>query len=111
MIVEVFNQRTCGNCSFNDGVCYTSYPVKYRCTFDNGYYEGFHPCHFELMPVRHAKWEPDPDCPPRHRCSNCHSNPYDNEADQILFRADFKEHLTKYCFDCGCKMDLDDNVD
>ena len=39
MIVNVFNQRTCGNYSFNDGLCYTSYPAKYRCTFDNEYYE------------------------------------------------------------------------
>ena len=57
MIVSDFNTMTCGSCSFNDGVCYTSYPPKYRCTFDNGYYEGFHPCHFELMPVRHGQWE------------------------------------------------------
>ena len=64
---------------------------------------------YEFKVIRHAKWEPDPDSPPRHRCSNCHSNPYDNEADQILFRADFKEYLTKYCFDCGCKMDMDDD--
>ena len=64
---------------------------------------------YDFRPVRHAKWEPDPDSPPRHRCSNCHSNPYDNEADQIVYRADFKEHLTKYCFDCGCKMDLCDD--
>lgn len=76
-------------------------PISVTCE-DNGK-------EYEFKVICHAKWEPDPDSPPRHRCSNCHSNPYDNEADQILFRADFKEYLTKYCCDCGCKMDLDDD--
>lgn len=54
-----------------------------------------------------GRWERDPDSPPRHKCSKCGSNPYDNEADQLRFNADFKEYLTKYCPDCGARMDLE----
>lgn len=54
-----------------------------------------------------GKWEPDPDSPGRHRCSRCKSNPYDNEADCIVLGRDFKEYLTKYCPDCGARMDLE----
>lgn len=48
--------RHCGSCSFNDGLCYTSNPPKYRCTFDNNFYDGLHECHLELKPVEYAEW-------------------------------------------------------
>lgn len=55
MIVSNFNTMTCSSCSFNDGMCYTSLPPKYRCTFDNQFYDGMHACHLDLAPVRHGK--------------------------------------------------------
>lgn len=48
-------RQCCANCRFNDGMVYTSYPVKYRCTIDNNYYDGLHPCHFEFVPVVRCK--------------------------------------------------------
>ena len=54
-----------------------------------------------------GRWERDPDSPPRHTCSRCGSIPYDNEADQLRFNADFKEYLTQYCPDFGARMDLE----
>ena len=56
MILNVFGERTCGNCPFNDGLCYTSVSPKYKCTFDNNFYDGMHACHHELKPVIHAEW-------------------------------------------------------
>lgn len=103
MIVKVFNVRTCGNCSFNDGICYTSYPAKYRCTFDNGYYEGFHPCHFELMPVRYAKWihMKDYDSPldSTWMCSGCEGKVITDYGDSPI------NHGFAHCPHCGAKMD------
>ena len=42
---------TCSNCKFNDGMVYTSYPPKYKCTFNNEFYAGNHECHLDLAPV------------------------------------------------------------
>ena len=56
MILNVFGERTCGNCPFNDGQCYTSLPPKFKCTFDNNFYDGMHACHHELKPVIHEEW-------------------------------------------------------
>ena len=99
MVMEIFNGRTCGNCSFNDGMCYTSNPPKFRCTFDNEYYEGFHPCHFDLKPVIHAIWdegngrveidEYDSYLKPTYICSNCKIE---------------EDYRTDYCPNCGAKM-------
>lgn len=54
-------RHTCQNCRFNDGMAYTSNPVKYKCTFDGNFYEGLHPCHLDLAPVIRCKecklWE------------------------------------------------------
>ena len=47
--------NTCSNCRFNDGLVYASNPVKYKCTFDNNYYEGYHSCHLDLVPVTRCK--------------------------------------------------------
>lgn len=34
----------CCNCPFNDGVCYSSNPVKYRCTVTYKYHEAYYSC-------------------------------------------------------------------
>lgn len=54
--IKILDTRhTCQNCRFNDGMAYTSNPVKYKCTFDGEYYEGMHPCHLDLAPVVRCK--------------------------------------------------------
>ena len=102
MTIDISKQRTCCNCSFNDGMCYTSYPAKYRCTFDNVYYEGSHPCHFELMPVRHAKWihMKDYDSPldSTWMCSGCKGKLIMDFDDSPI------NHGFEYCPICGAKM-------
>lgn len=102
MILNVFGARTCGNCPFNDGLCYTSLPPKYKCTFDNEFYDGIHECHYELKPVIHAVWnegggrveliEDDFFMFPTYACSNCKS-----EIDCV----------SDYCPSCGAKMDME----
>lgn len=52
MELNILDKRqTCANCRFNSGEVYASNPVKYKCTFDNNYYDGIHPCHLDLVPV------------------------------------------------------------
>lgn len=93
----------CGSCPFNDGLVYTAMPPKYKCKFDNNFYDGSHICHLELAPVIHAKWEDGDgyiDCVdgnwdyayevPTYRCSVCKSE---------------SELASDYCPDCGAKMD------
>jgi hypothetical protein len=78
-------------------------PPKFKCTFDNQFYDGYHSCHLDLKPVIHAKWlegyglidcvDGDPDesyMVPTWICSNCKSE---------------EEHITDYCPNCGSKMD------
>ena len=120
MKVSDFCNMCCGNCSFNDSLCYTSYPPRYRCTFDNNFYDGGHSCHFELAPVRHGRWI---------------IKYFDNESrtvkevqyDESIFDSlvlpalicsECKEYAlpnydedpvpSRYCPHCGCKMDLED---
>lgn len=45
----------CRNCSFNDGMVSTSNSPKYKCIFNNECYNGFHLCHFDLIPVIRCK--------------------------------------------------------
>lgn len=98
MIVSDFNTMTCGSCSFNDGTYYTSYPPKYRCTFDGEYYDGMHHCHLDLKPVRHGHWIYNKALPDT--CSvcgfHCGSHDYDYED--------------RYCSHCGAKMDESDDA-
>lgn len=95
----------CGNCSFTDGLCYASMPPQYRCTFDNNFYDGYHKCHLELVPVKHATWyegsgridylNDDFDnavVRPTYICSNCKSEEYCK---------------SDYCSHCGAQMDLE----
>ena len=101
MIVNNFCTMTCGNCSFNDGLCYTSMPPQYRCAFDNNFYDGFHACHLVLAPVVHAKWN--------------EINSYD-DLDNIIFTLRYfcsnckceEDYQSDYCPNCGAKMDLED---
>lgn len=106
MIVSEFNTMTCGNCVFTDGLCYASMPPKYKCTFDNNFYDGLHHCHLELVPVVHATWyegngwiddiNGDYDnaiLRPIYICSNCKSE---------------EEHMSDYCPNCGAKMDMEE---
>lgn len=101
MMVSDFCTMTCANCSFTDGLCYTSLPPKYRCTFDNNFYDGYHICHLELAPVKHAAWyegngyfDYDIDCSvPTYICSNCKSE---------------EDYKSDYCPNCGAKMDLEE---
>ena len=37
-------QRICSNCEMNDGMVYTSYPPKYRCTISGHFNEGTYLC-------------------------------------------------------------------
>lgn len=103
MIADIFSQRTCCNCPFNDGMCYTSYPTKYRCTLDNNYYEGSHTCHFEFAPVRHAKWvhaeDYDSLIDSTWMCSNCKGKIYMDPNDSP------NNHGFTYCSMCGARMD------
>ena len=103
MIADIFSQRTCCNCPFNDGMCYTSYPAKYKCTLDNNYYEGFHPCHFELTLVRHAKWVhmEDYESPiySTWMCNSCKGKVYMSLDDSP------DTHGFTYCPMCGARMD------
>lgn len=39
--------RCCSNCELNDGMMYTSYPPKYRCTIFGSYNEGTHTCNLD----------------------------------------------------------------
>lgn len=103
MTIDISKQRTCCNCSFNDGVCYASSPVRYRCTFDNVYYEGSHPCHFELTPVCHAKWvymkDYDSLIDSTWMCSSCKGKIYMDPDDSP------NNHGFTYCPMCGARMD------
>lgn len=104
MILNVFGERTCGNCPFNDGQCYTSLPPKFKCTFDNNFYDGMHVCHHEFKPVIHAEWlegcgivefvGDDSFLRPTYICSNC----FNEEA-----------RASDYCPKCGAKMDGESN--
>ena len=49
-------RQTCQNCRFNDGMIYTSNPPKYKCTFDNQYYDCLHKRHLDLKPTKSGKW-------------------------------------------------------
>ena len=51
------NIKTCSNCEHTDGLYYTSYPPKRKCTIDNNYYECNHQCHIKFVPVIEGKWE------------------------------------------------------
>lgn len=100
MIVKDFCTMNCANCHFTDGLVYTSMPPKYKCTFDNNFYDGWHQCHLELAPVGHAAWivvdgyySYSLTCNiPMYRCSNCKNEEY---------------YKTNYCPNCGFKMDLE----
>lgn len=35
---------TCANCKHNDGLVYTSFPPKYRCTITNNFHFGYEFC-------------------------------------------------------------------
>ena len=35
---------TCANCQHNDGLVYTSFPPKYRCTITNNFHFGYEFC-------------------------------------------------------------------
>lgn len=50
------NIKTCGNCEYTDGMCYTSNPPKRKCTIDKNYYDYGHKCHFKFAPVIEGKW-------------------------------------------------------
>lgn len=116
MVVEHFCTLCCGSCSFTDRLVYTSYPPKYRCTFDNNFYDGDHSCHLELAPVRHGRWilEESPyaeyeegvdgESHPRYVCSLCKTEaPFGCDPDGF---ATFQER-SDFCSGCGAKMDLE----
>lgn len=49
--------KTCGDCEYNDGLCYTTYPAQYRCTITGKLNFGDHECNLDFTPVI--------------RCENC----------------------------------------
>lgn len=103
MLANDFCTLNCANCSFTDGLCYTSLPPKYRCTFDNNFYDGYHACHLELAPVRHGRWDDD------HKCTVCRAealftekpDPYAHGILSLFYVN------SEYCPNCGAKMDLE----
>ena len=92
MMVSDFCTMRCANCSFTDGLCYTSLPPRYRCTFDNNFYDGYHACHLELAPVKHGKWLYGTE----YACSHY--------VDCSICGESAKEYFD-YCPNCGAKMD------
>ena len=67
----------------------------------------------EVTPVRHGRWEDG-------RCSNCKEEAVSTSFDEPIYDYDWEEnlryshtethteyHLTNYCPNCGCKMDLE----
>ena len=78
--------RTCDDCKYNDGVCYTTYPVQYRCTITDNMHTAGYECDVEFKPEIVAHWE---DCSNGWMCSACHR---DNSND------------TEYCPHCGARM-------
>jgi hypothetical protein len=40
----ICGSNSCSNCGHNDGMVYTSNPVKYKCTLNNQYHEAGHTC-------------------------------------------------------------------
>ncbi len=44
---------TCANCQHNDGLVYTSFPPKYRCTITNNFHFGYEVC--ELIQKKEEK--------------------------------------------------------
>ena len=40
----IANTFNCSNCDNNDGVCYMSNPVKYKCTIDNTFHFAYDSC-------------------------------------------------------------------
>lgn len=100
MTVSDYCTMRCANCSFTDGLCYMSYPPRYRCTFTGEYYDGFHGCHLDIAPVVHATWYVGPGYidymdrdMPSYICSNCE---YESE------------YKSSYCPGCGANMDLEE---
>ena len=78
--------RTCADCKYNDGFCYTSFPPHYKCTITNEFHFGDYECDIEFKPQIIGYWE---DCSNGWMCSICHR---DNSSD------------TEYCPHCGAKM-------
>ena len=67
----------------------------------------------DVAPVRHGRWEDG-------RCSNCKEEAVSTSFDEPIYDYDWEEnlryshtethteyHLTNYCPNCGCKMDLE----
>lgn len=105
MMVSDFCTMRCVNCSFTDGLCYASYPPKYRCTFDNNFYDGYHACHLELVPMRHGRWieEESDEVGDIFRCSECGHI----IAEDFALMEEIQERGDRlYCDCCGAKMDL-----
>ncbi len=40
----ICGMNSCSNCGHNDGMVYTSYPVKYKCTLTNEWHEASYTC-------------------------------------------------------------------
>lgn len=51
----------------------------------------------EAKPIIHAKWKFDGDC---YRCSNCGA----------ALEEDYKWHNHNFCYNCGVRMDGNENV-
>ena len=47
--------RTCNDCEYNDGYCYTSYPAQYKCTVDGKFHFGDYECQLEFAPVHRTE--------------------------------------------------------
>lgn len=87
----------CVYCKYNDGLVYTSIPVKYRCTITNEFHFGSDDCNVEFAPVQHGKWI-NPEDSTCYKCSICGEYAtQEHGLNEPIF--------WKYCPNCGAKMD------
>ena len=86
-------RRKCGSCEFNDGICYTSNPPAYKCTFTNAFHMCDHVCDLDLKPLYHSHWvyEINPETNEwEYKCPKCSS---------------FSKEESDFCPHCGTRMD------
>ena len=81
----------CANCEHNDGMVYTSFPPKYKCTITNEFHFGDDDCNVEFAPVKHGRWIKSKKSDYNWECSNCGYG--------------LTDYRTTYCYDCGARMD------
>lgn len=86
----------CCNCDKTDGLVYTSLPPKVRCEISKRFHEMGDECEFEWKPIIHGRWTYE-------RFTNTNGGSY-----SVVWCSNCQAHMpwvTKYCPNCGAKMD------